>query len=92
MKTSIAGRSKLHPILAGFFGLLTIAVFAVVAVMLLRGDAIQQPLALAMVGIVSATYAGALRYLPGNTQLVGAKPAPVRVTRNARVTALRPAH
>ncbi len=66
MKTSTAARPT-HPILASLFSLLTIAVFAVTAVMLFRGDAIANPLALAMVGIVSATYAGALRYLPAST-------------------------
>jgi len=88
-KATIAGR-PIHSMMAVVFGVVTVALFAVSGVMLFRGVESHLPFALAMVGLVSLTYAGALRYLTFATLAVGKQP--VRNARPARITALRPAH
>ena len=89
-KATIAGR-PIHSILASVFGVLTVALFAVSGVMFYRGVD-SMPFALSMVGLVSLTYAAALRYLLVYTQAVGGKPAVIRNARPAQIASLRPAH
>lgn len=90
-KATIAGR-PIHSILASVFGVLAVTLFAITGVMFYRGVDGNLPFALAMVGLVALTYAGAMRYLLVHTQAVGGQPAVGRNARPARITSLRPAH